>query len=321
MIAFRVDFNDAIGGGHLNRCKILCRELARRGHKTVLLTQQTSTSHSLEDFSQILEGDETYLLKNCPKVRAIIFDHYKLDASTHKKYRDLAGKIICFDDLTHKKYYCDMIFDANLNRKPKEYSPFLVKTSTKILTGQQYQLIDELFSKQEEVVAYNERNQNLIYFSLGLSRNCTLMKSILDYFFVKEPQTIFGIPNTLKQFTHKISDNVVYLDTKKSMVEFCCRAHAGIGAAGTMTWERNAVGLPTYHVIIADNQRAVAEDMQQLFFSPYWDYVANPRLESLMHDLERFINDTTLRRKINTKLQLCITNNAAQEIAEEIFND
>ena len=47
-----------------------------------------------------------------------------------------------------------------------------------------------------------------------------------------------------------------------NMAELMAQADWAVGAAGGTSWERCALGLPTLLLVIADNQRSIAEQLQ-----------------------------------------------------------
>lgn len=89
--------------------------------------------------------------------------------------------------------------------------------------------------------------------------------------------------------------NIAQLMTKCDLV---------IGAAGSTTWERCSLGVPSIQIVIADNQKVIAERMEK----------AGAALTCLASDLDTGL--PTALAKINQDQNLYKMANAAAEITD-----
>jgi spore coat polysaccharide biosynthesis predicted glycosyltransferase SpsG len=66
----------------------------------------------------------------------------------------------------------------------------------------------------------------------------------------------------LKTYIETLGARVCLHADAQNVARLMCDADLAIGAGGTMTWERNALGLPSVVLVIADNQRQVGDAMR-----------------------------------------------------------
>ena len=320
MIIFRTDFSPYIGNGHLSRCSILSREFQKLGYHTLLLT--TSQTQELETiyFNQVVTGYETTLVEHCDSADIVIIDQYSLNDEVHRYYKKKSKFVCCIDDLTKKRYECDMIIDGNLTRTAADYLPYLVNKNCDFILGHAGQIVDEKYKHALPTMDYENRNPRNIYMSLGAYNHYSLLEKIINYYRESKPELKFGIPNTNGRFDYLQARNVELLTSKDEMVNYASMADTGIGAAGTMTWERNACLLPTFHIIVSNNQLQVAQDMKELFSSPFFDYLNDRNDKKLLSLLDEFIDNQKLRKEIFRKLLSVRQETSVSSIAGRILD-
>lgn len=198
----------------------------------------------------------------------IIVDHYALDAiweiAVKNKNKSL---LIVIDDLV-RIHSADIIIDQTLGRHESEYRKKCL--AKKILVGSDYALIRTLFYVKREQSFEHQMNQkhNLLITLGGFDKKDTLSKIIrtID----KNPLDWIGDITIL---LNKNSPNFVSVTTKiknhslpinllsfiDDMPTFMLNYSLAIGAPGTTTWERAALGIPAVLIPIAENQRDVAD--------------------------------------------------------------
>jgi UDP-2,4-diacetamido-2,4,6-trideoxy-beta-L-altropyranose hydrolase len=74
------------------------------------------------------------------------------------------------------------------------------------------------------------------------------------------------------------------------------RADLGIGAAGTMSWERGAVGLPSIAIAVADNQVALAQDAALAGMHLYLGKHETVTIEDIGHAFALLMKTPALRQ-------------------------
>ncbi len=206
----------------------------------------------------------------------LVVDHYALDSSWEKKVQPFTKKIMVIDDLADRKHESDFLLDQTFGRETKDYLG-LVPDKCKVLTGSQHSLLrNEFTSQREESLRRRKKNQDLgnilvcmggvdkdNYTSIVLKelQTCSLPVNA-------EVKVVLGKNSPWINDVVKISNNMpwnteVLIDTK-SMAELISNADLSIGAAGSTSWERCCLGLPTIQMITADNQKYIAKSLSSV---------------------------------------------------------
>ena len=81
-----------------------------------------------------------------------------------------------------------------------------------------------------------------------------------------------------------------------AMAELTSQADLAVGAGGSSVWERATLGLPTVTVMLADNQRPMAEAMARVGLTLAVDARAADFEAQLVAAVRRLIDDAALRR-------------------------
>lgn len=283
VVAIRADASSSIGSGHIRRMSILAQHLERRSIIPVLLCSEDtlkflssldyvfSAVHVIED-----ENDGPQLLMDHygESLKAIFFDHYRLDSKVHIKYRNVALILIAIDDMADRYLDVDVLFDVNLGRNPESYIDLLPNECERFV-GAQYQIIKSDFYKYRFQTLTQRLNAQgriqRIFVSMGgtdaLSLTSKIVINVTKIFPTCYVDIVTGSvsPNldALKQMVKLFGIRVTLHVDIPNVAELMSKADLAIGAGGTMTWERNCLGLPSILLIVADNQQQVGFQMQK----------------------------------------------------------
>lgn len=267
------------------QCHFFCRE--HPGHLIELIRGKGHAVHvlSYEPESLIDRGGPAHAawlgatqqqdVQAClPAMQALqpdwlIVDHYALDIRWEERLRPLCRRLMVIDDLADRSHQCDVLLDQNLGRKHEDYA-VLVPNDCVVLTGPQYALLRPEFAALREVSLKRRdepRLRNILISMGGVDpdnvtgrilaslRECPLNEEcrILVVMGKNAPwlqhikQQASGMPWQTEVF-------VDIHDMAKKMVE----SDLSIGAAGSTSWERCCLGLPSIVVVLAENQKNVA---------------------------------------------------------------
>lgn len=235
-----------------------------------------------EDAKQTIE----VLQHSGVKVDWLIVDHYALDVRWEAELRKHVLKIMVIDDLADRKHDCDLLLDQTYGREKSEYKE-LVSQNSEFLLGSRYALLRQEFSERR-LVAIKKRefmgSVKRIVISLGGvdEHNCTgLVLSSLCHLQLPE-NCIFTVIlgknfkalEEIKTLSEQLPWQVELKTDVNNIAEIMLESDLSIGAAGTTTWERCVVGLPSLVIATADNQVKIARDLAKLgvhWFIGKWD--------------------------------------------------
>lgn len=224
--------------------------------------------------SQVVDARQTFeLLKNDPP-NWLVVDHYALDECWERIINKLGCRVFVIDDLANRKHYCDMLLDQTLGRKTIEYST-LVPETTEVLTGSPYMLLrSEFQSFRDKRLSRCESNKTeRCFINLGgvdqdnMTGRVLAIIDRLDLPEALEFIVVLGEKNPWKQniaeLKRRSSKSIKVLVGVKNMAELMAGCDLAIGASGTTSWERCCLGLPTLLIVMAENQKFVANSLKE----------------------------------------------------------
>ena len=220
---------------------------------------ETSWEHDAEETIEILKN---------MNYDTLIVDHYALWLPWEKKIKDYIKKIFVIDDLGDREHLCDHILDHNLGTGEEKYTGLIPK-NCKTMFGTKYALINQRFLTYRDYSA-NRKNLSpskslLINFGGGDPKN--YITKIIDAINIyKLPadisiEIILGPINSkdinLDKAIKNIPNKIHLHKYKENMAEFLSNIDLVIGAAGSSSWERCCLGVPTIMFSLAYNQNEI----------------------------------------------------------------
>lgn len=232
-------------------------------HAHWLGTSQTQDANDCIDALEKL-GLET--------IEWIVVDHYGLDATWETMmlaYASRLGstaKLLVIDDLADRTHECHILLDQNLSgdAASKRYA-HLVPESCQLLLGPHHALLTPEYAEwQKSMPKRNALLRVLIYFGGGDTSRMTA--SAITALNLKEFSNIHldvvynhqaDRSGLVQQAAANRPQTTVY-QPLPSLGPLIARADLGIGAAGSTTWERCCLGLPSLLLVLDENQDPVA---------------------------------------------------------------
>ena len=351
-IIFRVDASQQIGSGHVMRCLTLAVELRDLGHTVEFITRthpgnldeyinsKNFKIHSLPatldpDIPQSLVGYEQWLgvglevdaeesIKALAGTQAdwLIIDHYALEQTWEQKLRAHARKIMVIDDLANRRHDCDLLLDQNYIHDCNRYDPLLLPATTMLL-GPDYALLRKEFvgNPHSTEKKHEEINRIFVFFGGSDSDNLTstalkaLIQPGLNHLKV---DVVIGSANPnfteVKALVSAHPNARIYMQVE-NMAELMSKSDIALGAGGTTTWERMAVGLPCVVVTIAENQVAFTKDLDQDGYLRWLGNAAQVDMHKIQDALLDAIQNPHQLQLQSQKGQMLINGVGAQTVA------
>ena len=286
MIVFRADASAKIGSGHISRCLVLAETLRRSGQTCHFICRQLQGDqiNKIQDKGfdvSLLSAHEQSDAKESAEIisrlnaELVVVDHYDLGVEWEKFVALFStAMIMVIDDLVDREHNCDLFLNQNHKADAVVYSK-LLPPKCKMLLGTEFALLREEFSGLRQLALQRRQNAVLkeILISLG-GGDCTeitekVMAVMSEQHFdrlrkvtvVSRSITAESMPVSLLR--DKLGVSVECIVDADSMSELMTRADLSIGAAGTTSWERCCLGLPTVLLTLADNQIAIARALEE----------------------------------------------------------
>jgi len=211
------------------------------------------------------DAEQTQQLLPEGPVDWLVVDHYALDADWELLLRGRCQRMMVIDDLADRQHDCDLLLDQTLGRLEEDYVQ-LVSENCTLLTGSQYALLRPEFAELREMSLQRRVRPQLqrILISMGGvdQHNATgavlaaLNKSSLP----QECQVtvVMGEQAPWLQTVQEQAEQMRWPTTVQvnvdNMAQLMVESDLAIGAAGSSSWERCCLGLPTILLVLAENQ-------------------------------------------------------------------
>jgi UDP-2,4-diacetamido-2,4,6-trideoxy-beta-L-altropyranose hydrolase/UDP-4-amino-4,6-dideoxy-N-acetyl-beta-L-altrosamine N-acetyltransferase len=300
-VIIRVDASLKMGTGHVMRCLTLAQVLKENGgnveficrkHEGNLINKIRSSEFVVHELgvceeiefdnklahshwlgtTQQLDADDCIDIFKAKNIDWLIVDHYSLDEQWQKRLRPYCEKLMVIDDLADRKHQCDILLDQTFGRQQEDYSG-RTPEGCELLLGSEYALLRPEFAKWRaySLARRSKPEFKQLLVNMGGVDVDNITEKALDEL------KISNLPNDL-HITVVMGSSAPYLENVKSkaitlpcktevkvdvgnMAEIMANSDIVIGAAGSTTWERCCLGLPTIQIVIAKNQQFLAETL------------------------------------------------------------
>jgi UDP-2,4-diacetamido-2,4,6-trideoxy-beta-L-altropyranose hydrolase len=203
----------------------------------------------------------------------LIVDHYALDVRWEAALKSNYQKLMVIDDLADRPHACDLLLDQNLGRTEQHYAS-LIPANCKVLTGPQYALLRPEFSKLRQYSLDRRATpqlKRLLITMGGVDKGNATGQVLAALTGCALPTgchiTVVMGPHApwLTQVSNqaeKMPWTIEVLVNVDNMARLMAENDLTIGAAGSTSWERCCLGLPTLMVVLADNQKDAAAHLE-----------------------------------------------------------
>jgi UDP-2,4-diacetamido-2,4,6-trideoxy-beta-L-altropyranose hydrolase len=309
------DCGPRIGGGHVMRCLTLARALADKGCALAFAAnpaaQGVLDAFGPRDITVYPLSDD--LAEAAPHAAAwadafkadwVLLDHYRLSPAEEAALKG-PRRLAVLDDLADRPRPADLVINPGYGLMPRHYLG-LVPDEARMLTGPQYALVRPEFAAHRDQALKRRReggHLKRVLICLGLTdvegitaRVVRALRPHLEGLIldVVVAGTAPSLP-ALRELAKTDGDLRLHVDNH-AMAELMSQADIAVGAGGGSTWERATLGLPTVTVVLADNQRRMAEAMAQVGLTLAVDAAAADFEARLARAVGRMIEDAAFRR-------------------------
>ncbi|WP_395648227.1 UDP-2,4-diacetamido-2,4,6-trideoxy-beta-L-altropyranose hydrolase [Terricaulis sp.] len=275
-IAIRADATAKLGGGHIMRCLTLAQALRRRGAEVAIFVNEEAlvtvprlkTEGAVHVCGPGADAAVAAIGALWPRGADLaIVDLYAWSAVEERTLRRVAPSIAAIDDLANRPHEVDLLVDQTHGRTDGEYGP--LAPAAQLMTGSRYALLRSQFASMREEALVRRRQGRIVervFVSMGLTDLDGVTAKVTAALRAALPEVTLDVLLTsaatslpmLKALKDpKIELHVDEFETAPLMA----RADLAVGAAGTTTWERCCVGLPSVVLVMADNQREIAANL------------------------------------------------------------
>jgi UDP-2,4-diacetamido-2,4,6-trideoxy-beta-L-altropyranose hydrolase len=304
--AIRADASVDIGHGHVTRCLTLATALRAAGGDVLFVCRRLPgdltdrieregfavRTFVADDASAALDAERTLSsLTTAGPVDWLIVDHYGLSAAWERSVRSHAHRVMVIDDLADRPHDCDLLLDQNIVAQAAARYVGLVPDECPLLLGPQYALLQPAYRqwREQTSVRHGPVSRILIFWG-GADRKGLTRRSLAAV--ISTGATKVAVDVVVTRYSHELEDirrlakshrNVRVHSDLPTLAPLLAEADLAIGAGGTTTWERLCLGVPALVVTVAENQRAIAEEVARRGLIEYLGHHDEVTDERLLH--------------------------------------
>lgn len=337
-LVIRADANPRIGTGHVMRCLALAQQWLKTGTVIFALAESTAALENRLSGEGILirkllaavgsaaDVRQTLALALQIKARWIVVDGYQFDFYYQKAIKDAGLKLLLFDDYGHSDHYCaDLVLNQNWGASPRWYENR--ETNTHLLLGTRFCVL------RNEFLAWRNWKRDIseigskVLVTLGGSDpdNVTekVMKSLRGVD-VEAKLVIGGSDPHLAELNRQLSlvgkdcTTLKLLADVKNMPELMSWADFAIAGGGTTCWELAFMGLPSLVFVLADNQAASVQRLDEIGVISSIGDPSECSLDALSRLINCFITDKLRRRVQSERGRLLVDGYGAERVIAAI---
>jgi UDP-2,4-diacetamido-2,4,6-trideoxy-beta-L-altropyranose hydrolase len=311
-VLFVVDAGPAVGGGHVMRCLSLAAALAERG-ATCAFAAPPAVQALLRTFAP--DTDSVTATSTDPAALAeaaygsafdaVVMDHYGLADVDHRR---IAGgrPALVIDDLADRPLAANLVLDAGPHRRTQDYDA-LAPAGAGLLLGPGYApLRPEFAAQRAAALARRGGPVRRILVALGLTDVNGVTSRVLDRLRPRLGDVAVDVVlgeaaqsrTSLERLARRDPRLTVHVDVT-DMARLTAQADMAIGAAGSSTWERCVLGLPSVLLVLADNQRPAAAAMAEAEAALVVDAAAGNFESAFDRAAVRLLADAGLRARLS----------------------
>lgn len=269
LVVFRCDASASMGAGHAARCTALAEALAGFGHRIVFAVREPtrdiieSLTRAAFEFVEIdgaIETEIDQIARIYPAPAWMVLDHYGLGIAYEARCRSLAKALLVLDDNAGRPHDCDLLLDAGLS-EPSAYR-HLLPDPARALIGPAFALLRSQFPKARGAALGRRdgRPVRSILVSMGATDPANVTETVLDVLAAWKDSLLVKVVLSSRAphvdaIRGRAHARLRVVTDSNDMAGLMSEADLAIGAAGSTSFERACLGLPTLMVTVADNQR------------------------------------------------------------------
>jgi UDP-2,4-diacetamido-2,4,6-trideoxy-beta-L-altropyranose hydrolase len=283
-LLIRADASVAIGTGHVMRCLALAQAWQDAGGRATFAMAESTAAIEARLAAECCEvlsvaaaagsaedAQQTISLARQWEADWIVIDGYRFSAEYQRVLKNAGFRVLAVDDYGHAESYCaDLVLNQNVSAHEALYVQRA--PATKLLLGAKYALLRREFAAwracRREIA---DKGQHVLVMMGGSDpENLTarVMEAIAKTGIEDlEAAVVVGGSNPhfekLAEFAGKTGGKVRVLKNVGNVAELMAAADAAISAAGSTCWELCLLGLPALLIDVAENQTAVAKELDR----------------------------------------------------------
>ena len=248
----------------------------------------------------------------------LVVDHYALDQRWEETLAPHYRKLLVIDDLADRPHRCDLLLNQNLGSQPEHYAQ-LVPARCRVLTSPHYALLRPEFAAMRPYSLQRRQAQpalrQLLITMGGVDQPNATGKVLQALKTCALPANcritvVMGLTapwlQNVRELAAQMPRPTEVVVNVHDMAQRMADSDLAIGAAGSTSWERCCLGLPTLMVVLADNQRVIAIGLER----------AGAAIVLDQHNIDKFVGDlkNAITKLMSNEISLINLSRAASNV-------
>jgi UDP-2,4-diacetamido-2,4,6-trideoxy-beta-L-altropyranose hydrolase len=341
-LLIRADASASMGAGHVMRCLALAQAWKDVGGITEFACAELP--ETLRD-RLVEEGCNVHLIAAAPggtddfietsrlaefrRPSWIVIDGYQFHASFYEALCDPYWQVLVIDDdARHDAYRVQMLLNQNIGASASWYQGRA--PGCRLLLGCRYAMLRREFRNAGDRPKIQPERVSRILVTLGGADPACLTQPVVEACLRSAPagcrvDVVIGPANpnrpALEEFASRAGDRVALHVVPCDLPRLMADCDLAICAAGSSVYELGHLGVPMIVLVTADNQRMVAEHLEQI--GAALRVAAGPlRSErELDRAIEKLAQDSALRAAYAAKLRALIDGQGAARVVKALTDN
>lgn len=205
----------------------------------------------------------------------LVVDHYAIDRRWEDVMRPCTRRILAIDDLADRPHDCDMLLDQNLGREAEHYGG-LLKRHTQTLIGPEFALLRPEFAQWRAHSLQRRENPQLknLLITMGGVDQSNATGQVLDALNrcdLPADLSVTVVMGPCAPWLARVKTQAAAMPRPtqvlagvSNMAQLMAQSDLCIGAAGSTSWERCCLGLPSIQLVVAENQNEAASALAHM---------------------------------------------------------
>ncbi len=337
-LLIRADASTNIGSGHVMRCLALSEAWQATGGRAVFMSHCQSDMliqrMNLAGTDYIALGEphpapadlgQTLDCLEEQHADWLVLDGYHFDPAYQQAVRAAGYRLLVIDDMAHWPiYYADILLNQNLGAEKLKYN---CGQDTTLLLGSRNVLLRQEFLSwrgwQREVPIMARKV--LVTMGGGDPDNVTLkIIHALERVQVDGLETVVVVGNSnphreaLQMELRKVRSKIRLEYNGPNMPELMAWADVAITGGGSTCWELLFMGLPSLVLVLAENQRTIADNLDEAGLSINLGWHEDVGASRIAHVASRLVSSQELRRNMAWRGQAMIDGLGKNRVVREM---
>lgn len=281
ILLVRADATVTSGTGHAMRCLALAQAWQHAGGDVIFaMAQSTAAIRTRLQSEQIkivaIDADpggaadvqQAITMVRFHNAEWLVVDGYHFNADYVSELQKVRPVLLLDDNGETEFYSAELVLNQNVHADAEMYAKRA--SHTRLLLGSRYTLLRNEFTAYRHWVRKVPEYGTRLLLTMGGSDPMDLTPSLLSALSNLSIDNLqirvivggsAGNRSTVSEIAEKFPDRVELMSNVVNMAELMAWADLAIAGAGTTCWEMCLLGLPAILVIVADNQRFIAEHL------------------------------------------------------------